>query len=1178
MDNSTAGAVTDSVSSGVTNVDGFVTLLFAGTVFLFCYMVIFGLIIHFDLVDDIAPRVANRPRSVLKNAILGGIDKSNPHRNHFYFYPLAWIHWAYQLTYKECMFGIPNTGTHEDGKKGPLLKTNLDAVVLLRFHALLFKIALLMALLCLFIIIPVNVTATCDDDVFGILSCKMHRQEKTFFHVTTLAHVPDNRYDNVTDLDPASILAALKNITSTNGDNWWVEDQTWRVFATVICCLAMYIYTMYLLNKEWVEQIYLRRNFFLEGNHRRQRLRELNKIEVELISKSCKQVSSHRKEDGEDNEKKHGEKEAAVKSSSASDGENSDTSTEGKTERILPPFLTHPSIRETPPSVGLYSALYRLPNSMITYGTDGATQVERQLVATTEFFEDVVPAMPGFDSSVAAVTVIPNGKLVAKVWNCWTACAKKLHTLRLIRKFIAAKESESASPTKQKNLLPPQQMSRNETDDGQEANKEQNQPIDHANLEMLEAGCNVEVLTPDDPIASDAHSPKHNAPAQRASSNAPAERKFTYAKFDIVKYARSMGFGEEVDNMTEFVDGMGIEEFNVFAYNSAMLAGVPDIAQTLFKNYNGNIEYLKEEEADIIEELAELQSKLFAARSAVMQEQLDEPVVPGDDEYTQIQAHQSQDEGEKSGRVFNEWGITEREMEMMFPPVPDSLSLSRMMKRIMFGTENSHYNPDVFGVKDGKGKAYKTDIRCPSYAVVTFTSRNAAVIARQCLADGKIDSWKQVDDIPVYPLADAPPFSWSPRGFMRPVTPAIPFSQKKIRLWITYIFLVLFTTFYIGIIEFVNSYIWKPTKYLEVLKGEFAESLSSSLSGLTQVLLFSICPVIFRMVANFEGSSTSMQKAEERALLFFWYFYVVARFMGQIVYSSVTGFLDGTESSMENVVTGGISKLAQTVPSQLGPAALSFIMFSAFISWPAMYFLQVNHFLTSMFRLGWINRLLKGGGPGAEIPYRIYVDSGYVLACVTSLAPLCPLIGPVALIYFIILAPMLRWLIFFGYRPRFDGGGDKWPELYHIVVTSLLLGQLVTGASIILKGNIIEGVIIVCCIIPTLLYNSVTLDKYFRQFSDTSLLQTDKIDDANKESYDSMQEREEFRRFLVDCHKASYVPTCLAGGKDSLITAEPAQVIPVDGEGNYSFSSRRELFERQVGQKGGSLRRHRFNL
>ena len=46
----------------------------------------------------------------------------------------------------------------------------------------------------------------------------------------------------------------------------------------------------------------------------------------------------------------------------------------------------------------------------------------------------------------------------------------------------------------------------------------------------------------------------------------------------------------------------------------------------------------------------------------------------------------------------------------------------------------------------------------PTFAVVTLTSRQAAVAARQCLADGGgLDRWIEIEELPVAPLADAPP-------------------------------------------------------------------------------------------------------------------------------------------------------------------------------------------------------------------------------------------------------------------------------------------------------------------------------------------------------------------------------------------------------------------------------------
>jgi hypothetical protein len=46
-----------------------------------------------------------------------------------------------------------------------------------------------------------------------------------------------------------------------------------------------------------------------------------------------------------------------------------------------------------------------------------------------------------------------------------------------------------------------------------------------------------------------------------------------------------------------------------------------------------------------------------------------------------------------------------------------------------------------------------------TYAVVTFTSRQAAIAARQCMTDGSgLGRWEEVEDLPVPPLANSPPW------------------------------------------------------------------------------------------------------------------------------------------------------------------------------------------------------------------------------------------------------------------------------------------------------------------------------------------------------------------------------------------------------------------------------------
>ena len=78
-----------------------------------------------------------------------------------------------------------------------------------------------------------------------------------------------------------------------------------------------------------------------------------------------------------------------------------------------------------------------------------------------------------------------------------------------------------------------------------------------------------------------------------------------------------------------------------------------------------------------------------------------------------------------------------------------------------------------------------TDVmaRESTYAVVTFTSRQAAIAARRCLADGRgADSFKTMNSLPVPPLADSAAFNvFDCRGFTRPVTIGLNESQKNWR-------------------------------------------------------------------------------------------------------------------------------------------------------------------------------------------------------------------------------------------------------------------------------------------------------------------------------------------------------------------------------------------------------------
>lgn len=120
--------------------------------------------------------------------------------------------------------------------------------------------------------------------------------------------------------------------------------------------------------------------------------------------------------------------------------------------------------------------------------------------------------------------------------------------------------------------------------------------------------------------------------------------------------------------------------------------------------------------------------------------------------------------------------------------------------------------------------------------------------------------------------------------------------------------------------------------------------------------------------------------------------------------------------------------------------------------------------------------------------------------------------------------------------------------------------------------------------VPTIVFRYSTRKRFLRAFMDAALLQTSNLDMWDSTKPTSLEKREEFRRFLVDAHKASYVPVCIAGRDDGkkTLTAEPAVVVPHPND-TYDVLSTEEpdpkdelqelVHNVQCQQYGASLRR-----
>lgn len=102
-----------------------------------------------------------------------------------------------------------------------------------------------------------------------------------------------------------------------------------------------------------------------------------------------------------------------------------------------------------------------------------------------------------------------------------------------------------------------------------------------------------------------------------------------------------------------------------------------------------------------------------------------------------------------------------------------------------------------------------------------------------------------------------------------------------------FIFLIVFIGSYTALLNVLNNFLWNPENYKNWgISDEFLSQVLPTLSGLTQTLLFTVCPFIFKFVANKSGEATSYESGEQLAMIYFWYFYLVVRYLGQLVVQS----------------------------------------------------------------------------------------------------------------------------------------------------------------------------------------------------------------------------------------------------------------------------------------------------
>lgn len=129
-----------------------------------------------------------------------------------------------------------------------------------------------------------------------------------------------------------------------------------------------------------------------------------------------------------------------------------------------------------------------------------------------------------------------------------------------------------------------------------------------------------------------------------------------------------------------------------------------------------------------------------------------------------------------------------------------------------------------------------------------------------------------------------------------------------------------------------------------------AELMSGFLQSLVWTTFFALCPVFFKMLANFGSNANSVANAELRALQYFWWFMVVSAFSSTLIANMIiSGFNEGNLTGEVRTV---LRSIARAIPSPTAATWLNWIIFRTTVTLPALYLLQLPSFLWNFWVFG----------------------------------------------------------------------------------------------------------------------------------------------------------------------------------------------------------------------------------
>jgi len=1101
-----------------------------------CFLA-FGVAVYFQC-PVIAPRCTARPKETIYHPNPFPKDKyecqdrGNP--------LIGWIAWVMKMPYDTMLNGIPGTGTRKKGLAGRMLQVNLDGVVMLRYHLVGFRLTLLITVLALGVILPVNLTANCYSADAGLSDTCIDPSNQTKvltdFERTTIANI--SPLSNVTSLDLLS--------KDTYQTNWWwkagKDHILLRLYAIAFSTWFVYLYAWHLLKTEWKEVLILRRVYYLEDSIWERRQAELDSLEILKRENFNSNSSDVQEEEDEEAAEEQLEDERLQSTEQpppppsrglpyqfsfsflfkgTATAQTAELPTNhfrenrlrrarigaNKESRLKDSWVFDPEERDTIPNIELYSVLVgNIPtsqtevfysNDLESSGMTSSTEPEWQISVVKSFFDQCVPNQPGYSSSVAAVTILPNASDLAKAWRSWYVCASALRRLSFIRSLIVnvidetnsrnanidgGEEISSSEPLESSRLLfgsvdctrieaqlfealeyGPEQTAVYSREFAQAAfaccplgpdEKKVAQIKDLETLKHLEKEALYNL--------NDAH---HNLQHARKKATANALPSVAYAsrtteeenceKIPISSIVSCLDENISIDPKPETPAHRRTSSFRQRNYACSQLA---DEREILLLDSEGRGRLVKSGAGSSLIPPSTNGEARFSGCPEISFDRCN--LCPG----RSTESNSRCSDQWRRAEIIRHLDIIEKERESLTGAL-DGFRLddgvwetpsdvNSFLSKIRQSLVDFYENMRIWFITQCKIEDEATSKS--TFAVVTFTSRQAAVAARHCLTDGRgLNQWISYEPLPLPPLADAAPCDLiTCRGCCRPVTVSLGSNNVMVRSCLSTLALVLIYCFYTVPFTFlqgiVSSTPLSEIPFISTLWAKwprFIELTIGVIPGMINTLILSTLPTIFKALANSSGKASSLAAAEGSALKFYWWFMFITAFASPYIASSIlTAYTSGNyQDSTEQLLTD----IANTLPTQTSFFWLNWLLIRFSMTLPSSYMLQINTFLFYLLGLKCCTRMMSGGMNGPVVPYRVYVDSGAAFLCVVTLSFVSPVVAPAVLVYYLFAIPLLRRNCIYVYRPAYDGGGFRWPFLFDIFISSMVLAQV----SIIRKVN-----------------------------------------------------------------------------------------------------------------------------